>query len=311
MKKHFLQSSAWESFEKLEHHHTFTLQGDQYSALLIEENTPFGTYFFCPYGPVVSDLESLKIALKDLRDFAKEHKAFFLRIEPTLALDEKTLTTSDLQALGLEKSHDLDPAHTWALDLTVSEEELLKNMESRKVRYWRGREKRGVTIRQSHNPEEITILTHFLEALGDKDSFIPQNEAHLKNQLHCDFATLYIAEIDDKPIAAALIYDYDGTRYYAHAAADAEYRKIVPGTIVLIQMILDAKNNGATVFDFWGMTPSTDPHHPWYGFTQYKKSFGGYQIDYSGTWDLPIDKAKYQAYKIARKLNRLGRKIKH
>ncbi len=311
MKKHFLQSPDWEAYEQLENHQTFNLEGKDYSAMLMLEKTPFGDYLFCPYGPTVTNLAGLKNALSNLTNFAQKHKAFFIRIEPTLPLDEQSITTKDFETLGLIKSHDLDPAHTWMLDLTIPEDELLKGMESRKVRYWRGREKRGVTIRQSHNPDEITILTTFLQALGDKDSFIPQNESHLKNQLKCNFATLYIAEIDSKPIAAALIYDYDNTRYYAHAAADAEYRKIVPGTIILIQMIIDAKNNGITTFDFWGMTPSEDKNHPWYGFTQYKKSFGGYQVDYSGTWDLPIDKAKYQAYKVARKLNRIKRKLKH
>ena len=40
-------------------------------------------------------------------------------------------------------------------------------------------------------------------------------------------------------------------------------------------MIIDAKHNGRKKFDFWGVTTSEDPNHPWYGFTKFKKSFGG------------------------------------
>lgn len=306
MNSHFLQSPAWEAYEHLENHRTFRLEGDGFSAMTILESTPFGNYLFCPYGPTFADESSLENPLLALTELAKEQHAFFIRLEPTTPL-----TPTLIQKLHLKKSHDLDPAHTWMLDLTPSEADLLKNMESRKVRYWRNYPKRNISIRQSHDPAEITILTNLLEALGDKDNFIPQNRQHLENQLKCDFATLYIAELDQQPIAAALIYDYKNTRYYAHAAADATHRKIVPGTILLIQMILDAKQSGKTIFDFWGMTPSTDPNHPWYGFTQYKKSFGGYQVDYAGTYDLPLSPTKYQLYKALRKLNRFKRKLSH
>ena len=111
-----------------------------------------------------------------------------------------------------------------------------------------------------------------------------------------------------KVIAAALIYDYDGVRYYAHAAADEEYMRQAPGSIVLIQMILDAAAAGMWEYDFWGMTTSEDPKHPWYGFTQYKKSFGGRQVDYAGTWDLPVARRKYQLYQGLRSVNRVMRK---
>lgn len=349
MKQHFLQSPTWEAYEQLEGNQTFRLKGQDYEAMAVLKSTPVGNYLFCPYGPSVDSDSGLKHAIDALKSLAREQKAFFIRIEPTLS-------TAKITDLGLKKSHDLDPAHTWMLDLDASEDELLGNMESRKVRYWRNSSKKGISLRQSTNPDDITILSRLLEQLGDKDNFIPQNENHLRNQLKSGFATLYIAEIDSeptenksenksevkddkseatrkkleakttnsettnekieikeakKPIAAALIYDYGDTRFYAHAAADGEYRKLVPGTVILIQMILDAKNSGKKHYDFWGMTTSNDPKHPWYGFTQYKKSFGGYQVDYAGTWDLPLNKAKYLLYNCIRKINRLVRKIKH
>jgi lipid II:glycine glycyltransferase (peptidoglycan interpeptide bridge formation enzyme) len=81
------------------------------------------------------------------------------------------------------------------------------------------------------------------------------------------------------------------------------------GTIILIQMILDAKIKGLKYYDFWGITTSEDKNHPWYGFTQYKKSFGGFERDYSGTYDLPLNKAKYSLYKKLRVINRKLRKM--
>ena len=283
---------------------------------------------------------SLQKAIKALYQLAKSQNAYFIRIEPSFPFKPADIASAaKKQHLTAKKSKNLDPEYTWVLDLqTTTEDDLLKNMESRKVRYWRNAQKKGITIRTSQNPADITILTNFLEKLGEKDNFTPQTKNHLKNQLKSgNFATLYIADYQEPepqpqnnnpephktpshhqndqkskkstPIAAALVYDFNGVRYYAHAATDFEHRKFQAGSILLIQMILDAKKAGAKIFDFWGITKSTDPNHPWYHFTQYKKSFGGREVPYSGTYDLILNPQKYRAYQLLRKANRLKRKI--
>ena len=308
MYEHFLQSPTWKKYEELEGKTVFTEKSENFAYLAVLEKTRLGNYLSLPYGPNLSKeapRKALNEALESLKSLAKEKNAFFIRIEPTYAFKPDILAQK-----GCLKSKDIDPAHTWLLDLkSASEEELLKGMESRKVRYWRNMEKKGISLRTSKDPEEITILTNFLKTLGEKDSFTPQTESHLKNQLASGFATLYVAELSSVPIAAALIYDYKDTRYYMHAATDFEHRNLMAGTIILIQMILDAKRAGKHFYDFWGITTSEDKNHPWYGFTQYKKSFGGFKVDYSGTWDFPLNKQKYTLYKSLRKLNRLSRKI--
>lgn len=320
MFKHFLQTKEWQAYEELEGHQTFLETKSDFSYLAVKNDTKIGPYLNIPYGPSLKEdkkdekvaLESLKHALESLKTLAKVENCLFIRLEPTVPFSEESLNK-----LGFEKSKDIDPAHTWLLQLDdKTEEELLKGMESRKVRYWRNAAKKGVTLRQSKDPEEITILTNFLKTLGEKDNFNPQTESHLKNQLKTGFATLYIAELETEtekkaPIAAALIYDSEDTRFYMHAATDFEHRNLMAGTIILIQMILDAKKAGKKYYDFWGITTSEDKNHPWYGFTQYKKSFGGFERDYSGTYDYIIDKKKYGLYKVLRKVNRRIRKIKH
>lgn len=319
MFKHFLQTKEWQTYEELERHQTFTETADDFSYLAVKHDTKMGPYLNLPYGPSLKEdkkdakiaKNSLKHSLESLKNLAKSENCFFVRVEPTVPFPEDYL-----KKLGLEKSQDIDPAHTWLLQLDdKTEEEILKGMESRKVRYWRNAGKKGVTLRKSKDPEEITILTNFLKTLGEKDNFNPQTESHLKNQLKTGFATLYIADLESEnekcPIAAALIYDSEDTRFYMHAATDFEHRNLMAGTVILIQMILDAKAEGKKYYDFWGITTSEDKNHPWYGFTQYKKSFGGFERDYSGTYDYVLDKKKYNLYKVLRKINRKVRKIKH
>ena len=307
MNQHFLQSTAWEKFQQLEGHSTFRVKGKDFSALAILQSTPVGSYLFCPYGPILAtdNVKALKSALTELKQLAHEHQAFFVRIEPTAS----SLSARQLQTLGLKKSHDIDPAHTWVLDLTIPQDELLKNMRKSNVQYWQSSAKKGLTIRTSQDPADVAILSTLLRGVADKDHFTPQDEAHLKHQIEAGFATLYFAEYQDQTLAASLVYDFNDTRFYAHAATSNQERKLAAGTVLLVQMILDAKNRGAKYFDFWGITTSEDQNHPWYGFSQYKRSFGGQQVDYTGTWALPLNSLRYRVYQVIRQLNRVKRKI--
>lgn len=314
MKEHLLQSTAWESYERLENRQTFRLENNKFSTLAILERTPLGNYLFVPYGPTISFSNPLECqrnfhaALQALTKLAQENRVFFIRIEPPFnAMPAKILR----KTFCLQKSHDIDPAHTWVLDLTQPEAKIFAHMEKEKGRLWRNRHKKGISIRQTKNPDELGILIHFLIQVGAQNHFIPQKKAHLQNQMRAGFATLYVAELNGQPIAAALVYDHDDTRYYAHAAAAYKHRKLAAGSILLVQMIADAKRAGMQTFDFWGITTSEDSRHPWYGFTQFKKSFGGEQVNYAGTWDLPINKSRYLLYRIVRKLNRWRRKLYH
>ena len=69
-------------------------------------------------------------------------------------------------------------------------------------------------------------------------------------------AALYIAEAAGAPVAAALCFDFSGTRYYAHAVSDPETgRRLQAAAPLVWRMILDARAAGARRFDFWGITP--------------------------------------------------------
>ncbi|MDO4979091.1 MAG: peptidoglycan bridge formation glycyltransferase FemA/FemB family protein [Candidatus Saccharibacteria bacterium] len=329
MNRHLLQSEIWAEYERLDGKRSHVVEYEwkkkKFSTVAWENETPFGKYLMVGYGPRAQDKHELKQALEELRSLAKATDAYFVRIEPTLRLEpsEMAKIASGMNPkVEIKKVKNIDPEHTWVLDLRgKSQEDILGGMESRKVRYWKAAAKKGITMRVSEDPSEITILSKLLEGLGEMDHFTPQTESHLRHQMEAGFAKLYIADLDEGiwkgeeatgktvPIAAALIYDFEGVRYYAHAATDSEHRKLMAGTVLLIQMILDAREQGMDTYDFWGITTSEDPNHPWYGFSKYKRSFGGRQVDYSGTYDMILKPAKYKLYNSVRNANLKVRKI--
>lgn len=115
---------------------------------------------------------------------------------------------------------------------------------------------------------------------------------------------------DGEIIAASLFFDFKDTRFYMQSAANLDFRHL-PATVALLShAIFDAKAKGLKILDFWGIAPEgADSSHPWYGFTEFKKSFGGYEKIYAGTYDYLLDKKRYHLYSLLRKLNRLKRRL--
>ena len=313
MKAHFLQTEPWMDFQRSEGYEIIHEKTENYAFYAILKPTSLGNYLFVPYGPTVKSKKSLNSALKSLKNLAKSKKCIFIRFEPTIPFSE-----AEMKKFHAKKSHHIDPEHTWILDLAKTEDEIYQSIGKNKARAYKNRAIKGISIRKSRKKQDLDIFFKFYETVADKDNFQTNERKYLENQLNFDFATLYIAEFQDPtdkkspkiPIAATIMYTGEDACYYAYAASDYEHRKKEAGAILLTQMILDARTANKKFFDFWGITTSNDPKDPWYGFTKFKKSFGGQQIDYSGTYDLPINASKYLLYSLLRPINKIRRKIK-
>ncbi|MGG5171976.1 lipid II:glycine glycyltransferase FemX [Pseudarthrobacter sp. J1738] len=304
--KYFLQSPEWESFQRSLGRTVHRRQGSGWSFLAIEEANPAGKVLYTPYGPLADNVDAFDAALAELVKLAQECGAVFVRLEPVDAgLGSDAAGLSAMRARGLEPAPaNQQPELSWIIDLDQTDKEILADMKSANRNLYRNIHKKGVSFRQSTDPAEISILLEFLHQTATRNGFKPQSDEYLtavaKSLMPAGAATLFIAELEGLPIGAALAYDSADTRVYAHAAVDPEHRKLSAGVPLLVGLILDAKAKGLSFVDLWGVAPADQPNHKWAGFTAFKKSFGGHQVAYLGTWDLPVNKIRYRLYHAAR-----------
>jgi lipid II:glycine glycyltransferase (peptidoglycan interpeptide bridge formation enzyme) len=302
---HFLQSDAWRQFQEALGRKSFTDQGDGWSYTAYLEKGSGNTRLYTPYGPTLERPDVLPAAIDSLLAHARRHKATFLRIEPPTNTDEKTL-----EALGFKPVtyQQLNPARTQVVDLSPAPEDILAQMSQNSRNLTRNYEKKGLMITSSQDPKDVTILTTLLHGVASRNHITPHSDAYFETQAKILFplgaARLFYATFEDKPIAAALVYDSDDTRYYAHAAADDEFRKLSAGTALVGHMILDAKSQGLSWFDLYGIAPEGAPNHPWAGFTKFKQSFGGQPVEFLGAWDLPLKLLPYVTYRTYQTVRR-------
>jgi lipid II:glycine glycyltransferase (peptidoglycan interpeptide bridge formation enzyme) len=124
-----------------------------------------------------------------------------------------------------------------------------------------------------------------------------------KSLIEQGIAKFYIASAEGSPASISLIIDWGETRYYAHTGNDQILNRQYKAAVSNVwQMILDAKADGLKYFDFWGIAPPDQPDHSWAGLTGFKKGFGGEVVTNIGTYDIAINKAKYQLYTTYKKM---------
>lgn len=294
------QSREWQQLQNDLKVQSFFEENADFQYLAIKKSIPLGNYLYCPYGPVAETAAKFKNALKSLKELAKKENAVFIRIEPQDPDFIKNLPRNT------KKSHDLNPKETWALDLTGTDDDLKQKLPSRLLRYYKNREKQGITIEASHNPDDIKYLLALQKALAKEKGISTFSEIYLKTELRQPFATLYLVKSNQGVIAAGLVFDDGTTRYNLQGAQSEEGRKLHATGILTIQLILDAKLAGKKTFDFWGIAPENAPKdHPWAGFTSFKKTFAGYEKAYAGTYDIIEESFRYKLYQLMRRIRRL------
>jgi len=301
----FLQSPAWARFQGALGREVIQKDDGDLRYLAIEEHGRLGSRLYCPAGPMVENKAALRTILKELTEEAKHRKLDFIRIEPRGGITEK-----DLEKLGLRRSHhDVQPADTVISDVSGSEEEIRAALSQTARRYARKADNAGVTYSLSHGPVDIHYFIELIHDVAQRTGMKPMSDQYFLTIADSLFPTrdggLLFAELDGKKIAAVIFYTDGTTMCYAHAANHHEYRNISPAYGLGLYALLFAHEQGCKYFDWYGVAPEGAPdNHRWAGFTQFKLSFGGQRVSYSGTWELPVNKMRYRLYKTALKVGR-------
>ena len=297
-----LQSSAWAAFQTALDRKVIWDRGDGWCWLAIVRKSRGGSYLDVPWGPTLDNKEaSLSQAIQSLAEAARTQKVDFVRVEPTGAAQPDMA-----KSLGLIKVTSVQPEFPWVLDLTQLEQALRRGLTSGHRSAINGAERRGLSFRLA-GAGEIESFLNLMHQTASRQKFAahPDNyyQTMLKVMEPLGAAKLYLAEAQQQVVAAAIVFDFGGVRYYAHAGADqVKNRQLQASAPLVWRMITDCKAAGGHEFNFWGVTTSSDPKDAWAGFTKFKTAFGGSVRPRIGTWELPLSMYKYRLLQLARKV---------
>lgn len=303
----FLQSSEWGGVQENLGRKVKYLESDDVLSLIVEHKLPFDKcYLYSPRGPLTPHIspESWHIFLEEVRAKALENKPIFVRVEPTGRNIDSL--AEGLTKAGFRRTEPVQPKATLILDLNKSEEELLGGMEHDTRYSIRAAEKRGVKVINladaSGKEKAFNEFWSLFLATNKRHGLKMYPRGYYQEVLKLNgnlYSELYFATLEDKIISAAVVVFFGKTANYLYAASLPGYGKFNAPTLVVWKAAFEAKKRGCKIFDFWGIS---DENKAWQGVTAFKRSFGGGEINYSGTWDFIFDKKWHFLHNLAKKI---------
>lgn len=245
-----------------------------------------GVNYFIKKIPIIGSV--LKIQRPERIDFdrilalTKKYRVFQIIIEPKDNSQEAKLKN---QGFKLSKNPYL-PSKTLQIDLAKSINHVVQNFKKDARKAIRVGEK--FSIKEYSSPSEIKLFREAWKKSVSFRRFVPPTDQliDLRKNFPDNYSLFLASHNNFGTIIGGAIFTRSshGNVYYWQAFTNKEGRSSLSQYSLLYQGILWAKKQGCKVFDFEGIYDPRFPNKSWLGFTHFKKSFGGYEVEYPGCY---------------------------
>ncbi|PIP86226.1 peptidoglycan bridge formation protein FemAB [Candidatus Collierbacteria bacterium CG10_big_fil_rev_8_21_14_0_10_43_36] len=309
--RHPLQSWAWGEFRKQAGVEVLRLvQADEKKIREVYQITwhkipKIKRYIgYCPKS-AIPDAE----AMKGINKEAGKKGAIMVKFEP----NEKDIEASQKQVRELAGIFDfragkpLFTKYTFQLDISKSEEEILKNM-NQKTRYnVRLAEKKGVKIVEDNSEEAFEEYWKLTEETTKRQKFFAHGKSYHRKMWQTMIVNggghLLKAIYEGKTLTTWVLFELNDVLYYPYGASSNQNKEVMASNLMMWETIKLGKKHGCKMFDMWGsMGPEPDRSDPWYGFHRFKQGYGGELTEFVGTYDLVVNRTLYKIYILVDKL---------
>ena len=202
---------------------------------------------------------------------------------------------------------DVQPRFVFAIDVQdKSDEELLASFSQEWRRNIKKAEKSEVKVRQATFSDLETFHTLYKET-AKRDKFTPRPLNYFKqmwkslneNSNNLAEMRLYIAEQENICHAACLWVRVGKHVWYTYGASSTSGRELRPSNAIQWQMMRDARDAGASIYDMRGIAATLNEKSPLFGLLRFKIGTGGKVIQYVGEWDFILKPLIYKAFRVA------------
>ena len=202
---------------------------------------------------------------------------------------------------------DVQPRFVFAIDVQdKSDEELLASFSQEWRRNIKKAEKSEVKVRQA-NFSDLEIFHTLYKETAKRDKFTPRPLNYFKqmwkslneNSSNLAEMRLYIAEQENICHAACLWVRVGKHVWYTYGASSTSGRELRPSNAIQWQMMRDARDAGASIYDMRGIAATLNEKSPLFGLLRFKIGTGGKVIQYVGEWDFVLKPLIYKAFRVA------------
>ena len=310
--------------------------------VLLRKLSPFGLLAYIPMGPSIlitndscfpDNMEKQQLFLANLAEKLVPllpTYVFLIRFDPPCECpmrngETQKFSSQDFSLIPctgektryhlLKAVSDIQPPDTVQLDLQQPLDVLLAQCKPKWRYNIRLAEKKGVQVHCFSGKQAEDVIPVFYQLYrktAARDGIAIHSENYYRSlcRLAADpsfdaehiLISLYIAYFKEKPLAAIITLFSPNGAVYLYGASSNEHRNLMPAYLLQWQAIQDAQKYGCLSYDFYGIPPTDDPHHPMHGLYRFKTGFGGIIIHRVGTLDIPVRGFRYYLYSFAERL---------
>lgn len=230
-------------------------------------------------------------------------------IEPDESSNTALAVAESLRALGWSQDPiastgfgDIQPRYVFQVPLAErTPADLLRGFNQLWRRNIKRAQKAGVVVRQGLRDDLAIFHALYLET-ANRDGFIPRPLSYFQGMWDAmrsedeQRITVYLAEHDGKALAATTMVRVGNHVWYSYGASSNDGREFRPSNAIQWQMMLDALESGAAVYDLRGISNTLDPEDHLFGLIQFKLGTGGFAQEYLGEWDYALRPAMSWAF---------------
>jgi len=238
-----------------------------------------------------------------LKKITEREGMLFIKFEPDVELSRIDSQMDSLPDTFVLSSHPLFPQWSQELDLTKSEETLMKEMKP-KTRYnVHYAEKKGVRIYEDSTEAGYEVFEKLYFDTVERQSYHGHDKSYHQtvwNGMKNGISHILIAEHEGVPLSAYHLFYFKHKLYYPYGGSSDQKRNLMASNLLMWEAIKLGKKRGATSFDMWGSLPQGyDSTNKWAGFTRFKEGYGTRFVHYAGSYDLVLNPLMYQLYKAS------------
>lgn len=245
-------------------------------------------------GTVIKGPELSQELIDKVKSIAREYNAIFIKFEPNLKRNDKQIEI--YKKNSFVKGKRLFTPTTFEIDLTKSEDELLKGF-SQKTRYnIRLAQRYGVIVKEDSSQKAFNKYLELTKETVSRQGFYAHTQKYHKlmweelNSGKNKIAHLLTANYKGEIITTWILFAWNNCLYYPYGASTEKFKNVMANNLMMWEAIKYGKKLHLKTFDLWGREEGK-------GFTKFKEGYNPQVVEFSGSWDMPTSNL-YNFYNI-------------
>lgn len=302
---HPVQTWNWGEFQKSQGHTIYRLGVfDSKDKIISAYTVSFHKIPKTKYsiGTVLRGPKVDEVILSNIKEIAQKENAIFVKFEPDISKADNGM---GFPSLVVSPKVAFYP-HTFKIDLTKSEEQLLESMHQ-KTRYnIKIANRHGVETKEVTNDKGFEIYLKLLLDTTKRQGFYLHTQKYHRDLWQILKKTgiphIMLAYYQGKVLSAFMLFKLKDQLFYPYGASLDIHREVMAPTLLMWESIKLGQKLKCKTFDMWGcLGPDAKEGENGFGFHRFKQGFNGEPYEYVGTYDYIINQTLYKIYNLVDK----------